>query len=142
MTEQTYDKGDKLLLGRCCEVVEVWGGSERRKHIRFPVCLSVRYGDRVQNDGADFVLNISKGGLFIRTESLLPVGSSLNVLLYIPPHGKHLGEFKGKVIRVSEGCSPDCPMGIHIEFTDCTPEAKKSLSDYLEEKHHLLDEEV
>jgi Tfp pilus assembly protein PilZ len=134
------EANDKLLLGRYCEVVEVWSGNDYRKHIRFPVCLFVEYGDRVQDDGADYVLNISKGGVFIRTDSLIPIGSSLNIMLYIPPNGQQLGEFNGKVVKVSEGGSPSCPRGIHVEFTNYTAEAKESLSDFLEEKHHLLDE--
>ncbi len=103
------------------------------------LCLAVKYGDTVQGGCVDFILNISKGGCFIVTDSPLKKGSKIIMHFYIPPDRKLLGEFQGEVVAVNID-NPLYPKGMHIKFIHCSEETLKRLEEYLEEKRHLLDE--
>ncbi|HHL39664.1 MAG TPA: hypothetical protein ENJ37_04100 [Deltaproteobacteria bacterium] len=127
-----------IILDRAGQAVEYSTVEERRRYIRFPVTLSVRFKGRTTS-GNDFVLNASRGGLFIKTENLLPRGSLIEIELFIPPDGKRLGEFKGKVVGVNADESLYAK-GLHVEFVDCNKEELDRLVDFLEERRHLVDE--
>lgn len=114
---------------------------ERRRHVRFPFCLAVKYGRDVPDACYDFTLNISKGGVFIKSNSPLPKGAKIIMHFYIPPENKLLGEFKGKVVRVNAD-NPAYPTGMHVQFTGHADKDLKRLEDYLEENRHLVDRKV
>lgn len=129
---------DKFIINTACGA-DKYIGCERRKHIRFPVCLAVKYGENVPDICADFIMNISKGGLFIRTDAALKVGSRIIMHFYIPPDKKLLAEFEGEVVAVNI-CDPSHHTGIHVKFTGCSQEDLRRLEEYLDEKRHLIDE--
>lgn len=114
-------------------------GREKRRHIRFPVCLSVKYGENIPDICADFILNISKSGVFIHTDTALKVGSRIIMHFYIPPDKKLLAEFTGEVVAVNTDNS-SYPAGMHVKFLTVSQEDLKRLEDFLEEKKHLIDE--
>lgn len=131
---------DKVFVDRGGDVEE-YGGQERRKHVRFPVCLAVKYGEDVAMTCADFILSISKGGVFIRTQRPLEKGARITMHFYIPPEEKLLGEFEGEVVGVNAG-DPRYPQGMNVKFINCTEAGLKALEDFLEEKKHLVDREM
>jgi uncharacterized protein (TIGR02266 family) len=128
---------DKLYFDSHGKLIE-WEGHELRKEGRFPVCLSVVYHGHSTESCADFILNISKNGVFVLTRNTLPIGTELTLRFYIPPEEKVLSEFEGIVAAVNTD-NPRFPKGMHVRFTACCPDDLKKLDDFLEGKRHLLD---
>jgi len=110
---------------------------DRRRHVRFPVELAVRHGEDAPVAYDSFVLNTSRQGVFIITDKPYAEGAILVMHFYIPPHSKLLAELKGEVRNTNS--SDRYPQGMHIEFFQYAEEDMQRLSDYLEEKKHLLD---
>jgi hypothetical protein len=119
--------------------VTEYKGGEHSKDVRFPVCLVVNYFTGVRKECADFVLNISKCGIFIGTEDTLPIGSRIRMCFHIPPDVKLLGEFDGEVIKVNNS---NDPRGMFIRFVDCSNRELDRLEGFLDENRHLLDKTV
>lgn len=130
---------DKIFIDREGEVDE-YTGHEKRWHVRFPVYLAVRHNSCVDIYNS-FVLNISKGGLFIETSHPFHKGEEVILHLYIPPEDKLLGVFKGKVVAVNRD-NPAYPRGVHVKLITNEREEMRKLEEFLEEKKHLLDAEV
>ena len=133
---------------------EIIPGSEKRRYVRFPVHLAVGYGpieyhavdcgdvaedeqgSRIYNS---FVLNASRGGLFIISERPFPVGSFLRIHFFIPPEEKLLGAFVGEVVGVN--LSARHPHGMHIKLLGYSADMKQLVA-YLEERAPLLNHRV
>ena len=131
------ERQDKFFVDNDGKMVEVEGAlREKRTDVRFPVNLAVRYGEDEPQVYQDFVLNISKGGVYIITDRLLPEGSIIIMHLFIPPHEKLLAEFRGEVVGVNQ--SELYPQGMHIEFFDVEEANMQRLEDFLEGKRSLL----
>jgi len=130
---------DKLFLDSHGEIIE-WDGKERRERVRFPVCLSVECKGCHNESCVDFILNISKSGVFVLTERPFEKGTRVRLRFYIPPEEKALSEFDGVV--VGEHADPRYPRGMHIRITGCSPGDLKKLEDFLEGRRHLLDVEA
>jgi len=131
---------DKLFFDSHGKLIE-WEGHEQRNEGRFPVCLSVVYHGHAAEACADFILNISKNGVFVLTKTPLPIGAELTLRFYIPPEEKTLSEFEGIVAGVNTD-NPRFPKGMHVKFVACMPDDLKKLEDFLEGKRHLLDVEA
>lgn len=131
---------DKIFVDKNGSVDE-YEGSNRRRHVRFPLSLAVKYGEEEPLLFAEFTLNISKGGVFIKTTSPLPRGAKIKMHFYIPPEEKLLGEFDGKVVAVNLD-NPMYPKGMHVQFTHVSEKDLNRLEDYLEENRHLVDREA
>lgn len=131
------ERHDKFFVENDGKMVEVEGSlREKRTDVRFPVNLAVRYGQDEPEVYQDFVLNISKGGVYIMTDRLLPEGSIIIMHFYIPPHEKLLAEFRGEVVGVNR--SELYPQGMHVEFFDVSEASIKRLEEFLEGKRSLL----
>src|SRR5512134_2217852 len=128
---------DKLYLDSNGKIIER-EGSEKRREVRFPVCLSVVHHGHSTEACSDFILNISKSGVFVLTKSPLPIGTALTLRFYIPPEQRALSEFEGIVAGVNVD-DPRFPRGMHVKFTACGPDDLKRLEDFLDEKRHILD---
>ena len=83
---------------------------ERRKYKRFPEHLSVHFhiitlsqsGEAAHSpDGDGKTGNISEGGLLFECTELIPVGSFLEIKLFLPEQKEPL-IVKGKVVRIEE----------------------------------------
>ena len=131
---------DKLFLDSNGKIIER-EGKENRREVRFPVCLSVVHHGHSTEACSDFILNISKHGVFILTKSPLPVGTALTLKFYIPPEQRALSEFEGIVAGVNIA-DPRFPKGMHVKFMAAGPDDLKRLEDFLEEKKHILDIEA
>lgn len=71
---------DKFFVCREGEVDEYLAYKVRCKHVRFPVFVAIKYGERMCYAFQDFILNISKGSVFIKTDKLIPKGSRVVML--------------------------------------------------------------
>jgi uncharacterized protein (TIGR02266 family) len=66
---------------------------------------------------SDWATDISRGGLFINTRKLLPVGTQVTILIQLPG-AKFPCELAGRVARVTEYDNPaNMVPGMGIEFT-------------------------
>lgn len=66
--------------------------------VSFPICLAIKFGNRMAEMCPSFMLNVDKSWVFVRTGSPLPVGALVMLHFYIPPAAKLLAEIRGKVI--------------------------------------------
>ena len=101
--------------------------------------MAVKFINNISAECSDFLLNTTRGKLFIPTESPFPVGSKLALHFYIPPNSKFLADMTGRVI--DEG-SLNNVRGNLIKISDFWHRKLSRLEDYLEEKQHLVDETV
>lgn len=118
-------------------VEEVLPDRDRRRHVRFPVELAVRYGEEAPLVFDSFILDAGKGGVFIRSDHPLPVGSMIHLHFYIPPEEKLLGAFEGEVVEVNR--SSRYPRGMHVKLFGSSEGDMDRFLAYLEERHQLLD---
>jgi len=95
------------------------GGDERRRHERFHTSLHVDYlhGEHFL---FSYIQNISVMGIFIHSESPLPIGTVLK-LRFSPPD-KDLLELEGEVVWVNpiraSGDNPNPGMGVRFKNLD------------------------
>lgn len=136
---QMESEVDKYIIDNKGRAEERIQGTGRKKPVNFPLCLAVRYGDSVPLECADFLLNTSKGKLFISTDSPFPAGSELMLHFYIPPKAKLLAEFKAMVTEEGE---INNVRGNIIKISDLLNTRLHKLEQFLEGKRHLVDEKV
>ncbi len=128
----------KFLLDRDTEAAEYTGPANRRRHIRFPICLEVKYHKDPKRPCRDFTLSRGMGGLFIQTEEPFEAGERIKMVFCIPPPIKALGEFDGEIVNVNTD-DPNHPRGIFVKFIHCGKPELLKLEDLIEERAHLLD---
>jgi uncharacterized protein (TIGR02266 family) len=73
--------------------------------------VQYRVGDRLLTD---FAQNISEGGLFIATETALPVSTVISLEFYLPGNQEPV-VVSGRVVWTVNG-GPEQPSGMGIEF--------------------------
>jgi type IV pilus assembly protein PilZ len=87
---------------------------ENREHGRAPIELKVDY-KKLNSFFADYTKNISKGGTFIKTKKMLPVGTRFLFRLTVPGRPRPF-ELNGEVVHAtSQGDEPG--MGIRFVWT-------------------------
>ncbi len=128
---------DKYILDKKGRAEEYIQGIKGKREIHFPLCLEFKVGSNATVECPDFLMNTTKGELFIPANLTLPVGTSMLLNFYIPPRTKLLVEFTGKV--VGEGIVNSIK-GNSIALSDFSHKKLHMLEDYLEEKQHLVDE--
>ncbi len=109
--------------------------------MRFPVFVAIKYGEMMCHAFQDFILNISKGGVFIKTDKQIPEGSGVMLHFYIPPEVKLIGEFAGKVVEANPN-GLNYSEGLYVKFIDHSDDELRSLEEFLEEKRHLVDKKA
>jgi len=106
---------------------------EKRKDPRYEVDLKVDYASKdifVSN----YVSNISKGGIFIQTESPLPIRSKIQLKIFLPDTKVTIA-VKGMVAwnyDIKKG-SGKISSGMGIRFVDLSPEGKAVLEEYVQQ---------
>lgn len=86
--------------------------------------------------------NISKGGLFINTQNLLAVGTTLKLILSLPDSASPLN-LTGKVSRVNEvDSATSSGPGMAIEFLDVDDEKKARIERFVERLRKELPDEL
>lgn len=111
-------------------------GADRRKAARVPARLVVRFSSP-KAFLQQYTENISKGGIFIRSDSPLPVGQEVTITLHLPLTQRQI-EAAG-LVKHNHGGENDSPKGMGIEFTDLTDEDRKLVEAYV---HTLLDKKA
>jgi len=103
--------------------------SERRRFPRRPVSIQVKYRS-LDTFFYDYAINVSHGGIFIKTRRPLARGSELEIEFEIPAAPRSF-KTQGKVMRVIlPGKDEMEPAGMGVEFAPLT-EADKELIDLL-----------
>ena len=95
---------------------------ERRQHNRSRLIIDVFFNGK-DATGVASTKDISVGGLFMKTQSHLPVGASL--LVRIPLHEREV-VVNGDVIYVEEG------IGVGVRFRDLSGEDRAALEREME----------
>jgi c-di-GMP-binding flagellar brake protein YcgR len=95
---------------------------ERRRSQRFPIQQTVSIS--LGNGGhavSGIVQDISSGGAFVRCNRMLALGSSVDVIIALPPEITHAGSMRAlcisRVLRI-ERRRQEGKIGIALEFLD------------------------
>jgi hypothetical protein len=128
----------KFLLDTGGFMQEMTAVDDDPKLVPFPVYLAVKYGDNSLEEYHDFILNITESCVFVRTESPLPVSTSLILHFYIPPEYKLLSTMQGRVQTINQN-NAVFPKGMLIKFGFFSRTELKNLEYYVEGKKHLTD---
>lgn len=76
---------------------------------------------------AEYAMNLSKDGAFIRTAEVLPVGTLVNLKFTVIVEDFETIEGEGRVVRAVEAADSDTP-GIGVVFTSLTPQSREVLA--------------
>ena len=76
----------------------------------------------------EYALNISRGGVFVRTRDVLPVGSRVKLKFSVIVEDFETIEGEGEVVRAVKEGSGSSPSGIGVVFTSLTEESTKVLA--------------
>jgi uncharacterized protein (TIGR02266 family) len=105
---------------------------ERRRHPRRPVSVQVKYRS-LDTFFYDYAINVSHGGIFIKTRRPLGRGAEVEIEFEIP-EGPRSFKTRGKVVRVILPGEDELePAGMGIEFEPLSEE-DKDLIDLLWQK--------
>jgi len=106
--------------------------AQKRESVRVPLDLNVNFESRGEVRRC-LMKNLSAGGIFVATESPLPIGTPFNVRIHIEKTGEEV-ELPGEVVSV--GASADlseAKHGMGIRFVHLT-EAQARLVEELSEE--------
>ncbi len=95
------------------------GADDRRNHERVPVNQEF---ECIEDYISEYVSDISKGGVFIRSKNPLPVGTTVTLNFSVIVDDVETIEGEGEVIRVDMS---DEQMGMGIAFTKLSAESKE-----------------
>jgi uncharacterized protein (TIGR02266 family) len=96
---------------------------DRRKHYRTPLSLLVQFRFNTFEDFlADYSVNISPGGMFIKTDEPQEEGSII-YLQFTLKDGSRLIEGMGRVVRCNPPNTPGRAAGMGIEFLNFDDES-------------------
>ena len=100
------------------------GATDRRRHDRASLALLVQYRfSSLQEFLAEYALDLSPGGLFIRTDAPRALGEVLSLQLSLQD-GSRLIEGLGRVVRVEPPGVAGRRAGMGVAFLDLTPESR------------------
>jgi uncharacterized protein (TIGR02266 family) len=121
-------------LGRISAPVAVGPG---RSNARFPLQTQVDLSSD-SNVFTGFSTNLSEGGLFVATLSVLPVGTPVDLTFTLP--GKVKISVRGEVrwIREIDDRTPDVFPGVGVRFLDLTAEASAALHRFVASREPLF----
>ena len=111
------------LLKRTAKILKI----PVRRHVRIPVQLEVfglEQGEVFEGESRD----VSRGGLFIATSSVLKVGAELKLRFRLPYQTRDL-EVAGRVVRE---VPPMPARGYGLEFVDADPEFMETIEKFIE----------
>jgi uncharacterized protein (TIGR02266 family) len=106
--------------------------SRSRDSVRVPLDLNVNFESRGEVSKC-LMKNLSAGGIFVATESPLPIGTPFNVRIRIERTGEEI-ELPGEVVSV--GASADLAVeehGMGIRFVNLTEVQLKQVAEFSED---------
>jgi uncharacterized protein (TIGR02266 family) len=109
--------------------------SERRRAIRISVNREL-----LSFGPAEVVTDVSPGGVFIRTNEVLPVGTEVALKFNVVVDDIETLEAKGNVVRAVEPDDSESP-GIAVAFTE-VPDATREALQRLSELHGQIGPEL
>lgn len=100
---------------------------EKRRTKRFPSRIGMVFAD---DEGLNFsfITNISRYGVYLETENVLPAGAKINFYL---SNEISRAPVSGKVVRVKDAMFEGRPSGMGIEFDNLDQMAKVIRDDIL-----------
>lgn len=102
-----------------------------QKDNRAPVRIQIEYGG-----GGPFFsaqsLNISRGGVFLQTEYLLPPGRAVQLTFNLPDGPRVSAQ--GRVVWTRASGDPRGPAGMGIQFETLAPEVLHVIEDLLRKR--------
>jgi type IV pilus assembly protein PilZ len=104
----------------------------RRQHPRYHARLRVRFGNVIALQ-VEYSLNISHGGIFIKTRNPKPLGERLLLILIHPQTGQEL-ELEGEVVRVvttHQARESAQPAGMGILFCNLDQGLRQKIEDFI-----------
>ncbi|MCA9563710.1 MAG: PilZ domain-containing protein [Myxococcales bacterium] len=96
--------------------------NEKRAHQRLEVN---REFESVDDFVTEYVTNISRGGVFIRSKNPLPPGTEVNLKFSIVSDDFQMIEGVGRVVRIDE--TPE-NMGMGVLFTQLSAESEEAVN--------------
>ena len=103
--------------------------TEQRQHPRAPIHVEVQHG-AVAEDVTEYILNLSRGGVFIETFSPGDPDTLLKLSFYLPDSG-HTFEVSGRVAWSRMDSTAEGPTGMGIEFVDISDHDANMLEDFV-----------
>ncbi len=100
---------------------------ENRRNLRKPVALKICY-ETMDQFFIDYASNISMGGVFIRSQKPLPVGTRLKVKFNLPNLEQTI-ETSGIIVHMVRPSNNMHGMGLH--FDDLDMDTKKLIDDLI-----------
>jgi Tfp pilus assembly protein PilZ len=122
---------DELIVLDTADEVRSAGDSSptKREHPRQRAMFLVRMNDRAQL--RDFLtIDISQGGMFLRTPLLQPRGEKVDLVVVHPETGEEF-HISGKVVRVMED-DDEAKKGLGIRFAKLTGDRLQALTEFIE----------
>jgi uncharacterized protein (TIGR02266 family) len=110
---------------------------QKRNNARFDAELDVYYGFDASESVYLTSVNISSGGIFVKTKFALPVDTILQIRVILPNSAKPI-ETKARVAwvnRLGAPVKPALPPGMALEFLQLTPENTALISRYIHDEH-------
>ena len=108
--------------------MKLWGGmdNERRKHNRHSVNQEF---SEIVGHMAEYVEDVSKGGVFLRCDDPLPVGTRVQLRFSILSEDVETIEGVGEVVNQRSGDK----IGMGIRFVSLTDASKRILAEFCKE---------
>ncbi len=108
-------------------------GREKRKATRVPASLEVDYSTYTPYD-LRRIINISQGGVYIRTQELLPVGSELEIRFNLPNYNRPINS-KVKVMWTYRQPSviEMNSSGMGVQFLQIADQDLQAIEEFIEQ---------
>ncbi len=103
--------------------------TEQRQHTRVPIYVEVQHGE-VKEDVTEYILNISRGGIFIETFSPGDLDTLLKLSFYLPDSG-HTFEVSGRIAWSKMDATTEGSPGMGIEFVDISDHNANMLENFV-----------
>jgi uncharacterized protein (TIGR02266 family) len=112
-------------------------GAEHRRAPRMGVELDVSIGSD-HNFYAGFTENMSEGGIFIATHLLKPIGSIVEISIFLPESEKEV-RGKGEVRWLREhNEANNVPPGMGIRFVELAPGSLDAINEFLRRRDPMF----
>jgi uncharacterized protein (TIGR02266 family) len=106
--------------------------ARKRESVRVPLALNVNFESRGEIRKC-LMKNLSAGGIFVATESPLPIGTPFNVHIRIEKTGEEV-ELPGEVVSVGVSANlAEKEHGMGIRFVNLTEAQRQQVIDFSEE---------
>ena len=107
-----------------------------RKTPRYIARLRVHFGTNRETLLTDYSINLSTGGVFIETGTILPVDTRLAVEFILPQNEETI-RCEGRVAWVNQPemiVNPNLPIGLGVQFIDISLEDMNAIRQYIKKE--------